>query len=102
MVENSILLGYDEPAVPKPSAFEVEIAIEKVETCKSPGTDQIPAELITARDRTIRSEIDKFINSVWNKAKLPKQWKESSLVRIYKNVAVMEAYHCYQRHTNFY
>jgi len=35
-----------EPLVSEPSCFEVEIPIEKLEICKSPGTDQIPAELI--------------------------------------------------------
>ena len=37
-----------EPLVPEPSAFEVELAIEKVKSHKSPGIDQIPAELIKA------------------------------------------------------
>jgi hypothetical protein len=31
---------------PEPSAFEVELAIEKLKSHKSPGTDQIPAVLI--------------------------------------------------------
>jgi hypothetical protein len=35
--------------VPEPSALEVELAIEKLKRHKSPGTDQIPAELIKAR-----------------------------------------------------
>jgi hypothetical protein len=35
-----------EPLVPEPSAFEVEMAIEKLKRHKSPGIDQIPAELI--------------------------------------------------------
>jgi hypothetical protein len=30
-----------EPLLPKPSAFEVEMAIEKLKGHKSPGTDQI-------------------------------------------------------------
>ena len=34
-----------EPLVPGPSAFEVELAIEKLKSHKSPGIDQIPAEL---------------------------------------------------------
>ena len=38
-----------EPLVPEPSAFEVELAIEKLKSNKSPGIDQIPAELIKAR-----------------------------------------------------
>jgi hypothetical protein len=29
-------------------------------------------------------EIHKLINSVWNKEELPDQWKESSIVTIYK------------------
>ena len=35
-----------EPLVPEPSAFEVELAIEKLKNHKSPGIDQISAELI--------------------------------------------------------
>ena len=35
-----------EPLVPEPSATEVELAIEKPKNHKSPGIDQIPAELI--------------------------------------------------------
>ena len=35
-----------EPLVPEPSVFEVELAIGKLKNQKSPGIDQIPAELI--------------------------------------------------------
>src|SRR5215469_15948696 len=38
----------EEPLVPVPSAFEVELAIEKLKNHKLPGIDQIPAELIKA------------------------------------------------------
>jgi len=37
-----------EPLVPEPSAAEVELAIYKLKSHKSPGIDQIPAELIKA------------------------------------------------------
>ena len=43
--------------MPEPSAFESEMAVEKLNRHKAPGTDQIPGELITAGGRTIRSEI---------------------------------------------
>ena len=46
-----------EPLVPEPNAFDVELAIEKIKSHESPGIDQIPAELIKARGRTIRSDI---------------------------------------------
>jgi hypothetical protein len=41
-----------EPLLPKPIAFEVEMAIEKLKRHKSPGTVQIPAAVIKARGRT--------------------------------------------------
>ena len=70
--------------MPEPRAFEVERVIEKLKGHKSPGTDQIPAEMIKVGCRTNRSEIYKIINSIWNKDELPEQWKESINVPIYK------------------
>jgi hypothetical protein len=46
-----------ERLVPEPSALGVEMVIEKLNRHKSPGIDQIPAEMIKAGDRTIRYEI---------------------------------------------
>jgi hypothetical protein len=59
--------------VPEPSSSQVEIDIGKLRRYKSPGTDQIPAELTQAGGNTLRSEIHKLINCVWNKEKLPEQ-----------------------------
>jgi len=42
------------PLVPEPSVYEVKLAIEKLQCHKSPGIDQIPAEVIKAGSRTIR------------------------------------------------
>jgi len=60
------------------------LAIEKLNSHKSPGIDQIPAELIKAGGRTIHSEIHKLIISIWNKEELPEEWKESITVPTYK------------------
>jgi hypothetical protein len=73
-----------EPLVPEPSLVGVEIAIGKLKSYKSPGTDQIPAELIKAGDETLYSEIRKLICAIWNKEELPQQWKESIIVPIYE------------------
>jgi len=73
-----------EPLGPEPSTFEFEIDVEKLQRHESPGTDQIPTELIKAGGRKIRNEIHKLINSVWNKEELPEEWKESIIVYIYK------------------
>jgi hypothetical protein len=40
--------------------------------------------LIKAGGKTIRCEIHKIIISIWNKEELPKEWKESIIVPIYK------------------
>jgi sorting nexin-29 len=51
---------------------------------RSPGIVQIPAELIQAGRNTLRSDIHKFINCIWNKEELPEQWMEFIIVPIYK------------------
>jgi hypothetical protein len=63
-----------EPIVPQPSAFEIEMVIEKLKTYKSPGTNQLPAELMKARGRTIHFEIHKLMNFIRNKEELHEQW----------------------------
>jgi hypothetical protein len=55
-----------EPLVTESSPSETEIAIAKLRRCKSPGIDQIAVELILAGDESLRSEIHKLINSIWN------------------------------------
>jgi hypothetical protein len=59
--------------VPEPRAFEFEMVIEKLKRHKSPGSDQIPAELIKAGGRTIRSETYKHVISIRKKEQLPKE-----------------------------
>jgi hypothetical protein len=73
-----------EPLVPEPSLVEVEIAIGKVKSYKSPDTDQIPAQLFKARGETLYSEIHRLVCSTWNREELPQQWKESTTVPIHK------------------
>jgi hypothetical protein len=73
-----------EPLVPEPSASDVELAIDKLKSHKSPGIDQIPAELIAAGGGTICLEIHRLITSIWKKEKLPEEWNESIIVPSHK------------------
>jgi hypothetical protein len=50
-----------EPFVRQPSISEVEAAIGKLKRYKSPGSDQITAELIQAGEETLHSEIHRLI-----------------------------------------
>jgi hypothetical protein len=47
--------------VPEPSAFEFEMAVEKLKRHISLGIDQIPTELIKAGGRTIRCDVHKIL-----------------------------------------
>jgi hypothetical protein len=69
-----------EPSVPEPSLVKVEIAIGKLKSYKSPGTDQIPAELVKAGGETLCSEIHRLVCSIWNKKEQLRQWKESIII----------------------
>ena len=57
------------------SAFEVEMAIEKLKGHTLSRIDQIPAELIKAGGIKIHFEIHKLITSIWNKEEFPEEYK---------------------------
>jgi hypothetical protein len=67
-----------------PSPSEIETVIAKLKRYKLPASDNIPAALIQAGGETLQSEIHKLINSIWNKAELTDQWKESIIVPVPK------------------
>jgi hypothetical protein len=73
-----------EPFVPEPIASEVKVATGKLKRYKSPGVDQIPAELIQAGGETLHSETHKLIKLNWNKEELLHYWKEPIVVPIHK------------------
>jgi hypothetical protein len=73
-----------EPLVPDPCSFEVEIAIAKLKRYKSPGSDQIPAELIQAGGEILHSKVHKLLNFIWNTQELSDQSKESIILPVQK------------------
>jgi hypothetical protein len=96
-----------EPLMPEPSLVEVEIAVGKLKSYKSPRTDEIPAELIKAGGETLCSEIHRLVCSILNKVELPQQWKESIIVPIHKKmirltVIIIEESSICQQPTKFY
>jgi hypothetical protein len=63
---------------------EVEIAIGKFKKYTSPGSDEIPAEVIQAGGEILLSVIHKLINSVWNKEELHDRWQESIILSTHR------------------
>jgi hypothetical protein len=53
-----------DPLVPEPRPSEDETAIEKLKRYKSPGSDQISAELIQAGGEILRSKIHELIHFI--------------------------------------
>jgi hypothetical protein len=96
-----------ESLVPGSSHLEVEIAIAKLEKYKSPGSDQILAELIQAGGEILLLEIHKLINSVWNKESCLINGRSQLLYQFTKRVIkltviIIVGYHCYHLNTKFY
>ena len=70
--------------VPKPSAFKVEMAIEKLKRHKSTGIDKIPAELIKHGAEQFALRSTSLLIQFEIRRNLPEEWKESIMVPIYK------------------
>ena len=70
--------------VPEPSTAELELDNDKLKRHKSPGINEIAAEMFKAGGRTISLEIHKLITSIWKKEQLPEEWKESIIIPIHK------------------
>jgi hypothetical protein len=52
------------------SSSEVENDIEKLKKYRTPGIEQIPAEIIQADGITLHSVIHKLTNCIWNNEEL--------------------------------
>jgi hypothetical protein len=93
--------------VTQPSDFEVGMAIEKLKRYKSPGTGQIPAELIKTGGSEVCSEIHNLLILFGIKRNCLSIGRSQSLhlfiIRVIKQtVGIIEAYYFCQLHTKFY
>jgi hypothetical protein len=95
-----------EPLVPGPSRLEAEIAIAKLKKYKSPGSDQIPAELIQAGGEILLSAIHELIlvgirkNCLISGRSVLMYQFTKKVIKL--TVIIIVGYHCYQLHTKFY
>jgi hypothetical protein len=76
------------------SPSDAEVDIGKLKRYKSPGVDQIRAELVQVGGETLRSEIHKLIKLIWNKKELRQLWYLFTKRVINLTAIIIEAYHC--------
>jgi uncharacterized membrane protein len=63
--KNNAKIHIAEPLVPDPSPLDIEIAIAKLERCKSPGNYQILAELIQVGVLSLKSTNLLILFGMW-------------------------------------
>ncbi|CAF1270699.1 unnamed protein product [Adineta ricciae] len=63
---------------------EVQIAINKLKKNKSPGTDEITAEMIQGGGEQLAHKIHELCNRAWEEETIPEEWGRSILVPIPK------------------
>jgi len=71
-----------EPWIPEPREIEIKMSVKKLKIFKSPGMDNILAELIKAGGTPLIKELHKLITAIWRKEELPKEWKTSVIVTV--------------------
>jgi hypothetical protein len=95
-----------EPLLSGSSRIEVEIAAAKLKNYQSPGSEEIPAELIQVAGEILMRSIYSLIlfrmrkNSLISGRSLLLYQFKNGLIKL--TVIIIEGYNCYQLHTNFY
>jgi len=95
-----------EPLMSEPSAFQIELATEKLKSHRSTGTAKIPARLKQGVEKFALSTINLLILiGIWRKCLMSGRSRSLYLpVRsaIKQIVVIIEAYHFCQLRTKFY
>ena len=68
-----------------PTFLEVLSAVRTLKNNKSPGPDNIPAELLKQGGYLCTRTLDHYITKVWADENIPQQWRDASIVTIFKN-----------------
>jgi len=68
-----------------PDILDIEMAIQSMNNNKSPGIDNIPAELYKKGGGLLLNKIHSLIKEIWRKEKIPTDWTKNIIVPIYKN-----------------
>ena len=73
-----------EGPVPEISREEVKNAIERMKKGKAPGCSGLPIDLIKHLGESGVDMVHEILKRVWEDEQMPKEWKKSEIVPIYK------------------
>lgn len=73
-----------ESEVEPPSIDEIQTAIQKLKSGKSPGKDNLSAEFFRAGGTQMIQTMHRLILMIWNKEEIPKEWNSSVICPIHK------------------
>lgn len=84
-MEGNVVSFDVQPEQLAPSFEEVETAILQLKNNKSPGTDDIPGELIKNGGDLLVSKLHMLIENIWDTEVMPEEWNDGIICPIYKN-----------------
>ena len=67
-----------------PSLREVKEILNKLKNNKSPGEDQITAELLKYGGEKLEEKIQKLLEQIWLQEQMPQDWNEAILIPVHK------------------
>lgn len=82
--------GNNEDQQVPPTMNEVREAIKKLANHKSPGSDNLPAELLKGDSEELIVAIYKLLSEIWTQKILPEEWKIGIICTIHKKGDVLE------------
>lgn len=67
-----------------PTPEEVNIAIKQLKSNKSPGPDNIPAELLKRGGQALCNRLHALFITIWESKRVPKDFRDANIVAIFK------------------
>lgn len=68
----------------EPSFLAIRNAISKTKKGKSPGIDNITAELFKAGVKSSSNKIKELSSNIWNNKQIPSNWKKDPMIKLPK------------------
>ncbi|VVC39774.1 Reverse transcriptase domain [Cinara cedri] len=79
-----------EPSISNPLRIEINWSINKLKNNKAPGESNVVAELLKNSGETLKNEIWKMINLIWEKEIIPEEWNLSILCPVFKKGDILD------------